>query len=196
MKVDFIMHLITLALFALFLSGCVTTDIVKPLSKKDQGRRNIETVSVTYGELSRLDLEKADEELSLKKLSAEKPDAIEFKPLKVALKEIAKKHLEKRDTDEEFLADVAIEVANLKLSNPGMIMLVGDSDQLAGMVRIYDTKSRELLSEIYVDIIKSKGGLIGLAMRGVEDREYLSEEFASVIGDKLGFKSLPSKTTE
>ncbi len=73
---------------------------------------------------------------------------------------------------------LTITIDNLKFANAGMAMLIGSSDQLAGLVEVSDPASGAKLGSFYVDVINSHGGLLGLAMRGAGIREKLAEEFA------------------
>ncbi|MBX2833870.1 MAG: hypothetical protein KTR28_02755, partial [Micavibrio sp.] len=84
-------------------------------------------------------------------------------------------------------AYVEIEVDNLKFVNPMVAILISDTDQLSGTVKVVDSKIQELVSEFYVDVLKGTGGLLGLAVRGGGVREKLSAQFAEYIGDNLGF---------
>ena len=47
-----------------------------------------------------------------------------------------------------------------------MMMLLGDSDQLAGNVKVLDATTNTELAEFYVDTVNSSGGLLGIAVRG------------------------------
>ena len=71
-----------------------------------------------------------------------------------------------------------VTVDTLKMANAGMAMLFGSSDQLAGMVEVFDASDGAALGSFYIDVVNSHGGLAGLAMRGSGVRESLSEEFA------------------
>ncbi|MBL4906474.1 MAG: hypothetical protein JKX94_03405 [Sneathiella sp.] len=195
-RVTIDMRLVAIVLFGLALTGCVTTNVVKPLSEAEQGIRNINKVTVSYSELSKSELKAADQMREQEKADVSSPDARKFKPLKEALSEIVKEHLEQRDTDGKLYADVEIEIDNLKLANAALIWLVGDNDQLTGTVRVHDSDTKVLLTEVYVDILEGNGGLLGLAIRGSGVRERLSLEFAERIGDQLGFAKLEKKYSE
>lgn len=173
---------------AMTLSACVTpTTTIKPLNPEDKGVRNIQEVNVSYSELAMDKLVAADEKLQEEQKEASTPEAIKYKSLKDALSNITKQHLEERDGNGELYADIEIEIDNLKLANAAAAVLVGDTDQLAGTVKVYDPQSKELLSEFYVDVIKGTGGLLGLAIRGTGVREQLSLQFAGFIADEMGF---------
>jgi hypothetical protein len=70
-----------------------------------------------------------------------------------------------------------VTVDTLKTANAGMAILLGSSDQLAGIVEVVDAADGASLGSFYIDVINSHGGLGGLAMRGSGVRESLSEEF-------------------
>lgn len=70
-----------------------------------------------------------------------------------------------------------VTVDALKTANAGMALLLGSSDQLAGMVEVTDAADGKALGSFYIDVINSHGGLGGLALRGSGIREKLAEEF-------------------
>lgn len=73
---------------------------------------------------------------------------------------------------------LTITVDTLKTANAGMAMLVGSSDQLAGMVGVTDPTTNEKLGSFYIDVLNAHSGWLGMAMRGSGVREKLAEEFA------------------
>lgn len=89
---------------------------------------------------------------------------------------------------------LGILVDTLKTANAGMAMLLGSNDELAGIVTLKDATSGETLGEFYVDVLNTRAGLLGLAMRGSGVREKLSAEFAKHVGEVLsGRKSKSAK---
>jgi hypothetical protein len=70
-----------------------------------------------------------------------------------------------------------VTVDTLKTEDAGMAILLGSSDQLAGIVEVVDAAEGTSLGSFYIDVINSHGGLGGLALRGSGVRESLSEEF-------------------
>jgi len=191
------MRTLPLFLVVLLLSGCVTpTKAIKPLSEADKGVRNIQSVSVSYNDLNKEALVSADQKLYTKAQEKGANGEIKYKSLKSALQSIAQERLEERDNSGSLYANVSIEIDNLKLANAAAAILVGDSDQLAGTVKVYDPKTKELLTEFYVDIIEGAGGLLGLAIRGAGVRERLSLQFADHIGNELGFPEVEKTVTK
>lgn len=92
---------------------------------------------------------------------------------------------------------LTITVDTLKTANAGMAMLIGSSDQLAGMVAISDPVTNEKLGSFYIDVLNSHSGLMGLAMRGAGIREKLAEEFSLQTSRVLtGRKSKTPKKTK
>lgn len=67
-----------------------------------------------------------------------------------------------------------ITVDTVKTANAGMALLIGSSDQLAGMVEILDAADGKPLGAFYIDVLNSHGGLGGLALRGSGVRESLA----------------------
>lgn len=70
-----------------------------------------------------------------------------------------------------------VTIDTVKTANAGMAILLGSSDQLAGIVEVFDAGDGAALGSFYIDVINSHGGLGGLALRGSGVRESLSEEF-------------------
>ncbi len=185
------MKKLMLVFVALSLSACMSpTTVVTPLAEKEQGIRNIQNVSVSYSDLLSGTIEEMDTKRQEQAKTNKNPDAIKFKPLKISMSEVIKEALETRDNDEDYFADIHIEVDTLKLANPAMAILLGDTDQLAGTVRVIDPQTDKLLTEIYVDVLESSGGLLGLAIRGAGVRERLALQFGDHIGDQLGFRKI------
>lgn len=71
-----------------------------------------------------------------------------------------------------------VTIDTLKTANAGMALLLGSSDQLAGMVEIADAQTEEALGSFYIDVVNSHSGWGGLLIRGSGIREKLVEEFA------------------
>ncbi len=178
---------IALFFVAVSLSACVTpTTIITPLNVKDQGVRNIQSVSVSYSDLSKDNIIAADQGLKETQEEKKAEQHARYLPLKETLRNIVKERLETRDSDGPLAANIEIEIDNLKLANPMKAFLVGDTDQLAGTVRIYDPRTNVLLTEFYTDVLKGAGGIVGVVTRGGM-RENLSLQFADIIGDHLGY---------
>lgn len=74
--------------------------------------------------------------------------------------------------------NLKVTIDSIKTANAGMAILMGSSDQLAGIVDVLDPASGKSLGSFYIDVINSHGGLGGLALRGSGIRESISEEFA------------------
>ncbi len=83
---------------------------------------------------------------------------------------------------------LTVELDTLKTADAGMAMLLGSSDQLAGLVTVSDPATGEKLGEMYIDVINSRSGLMGLAMRGSGVREKLAAEFSDKVMKKLAGK--------
>lgn len=171
------------------ISACVSpTQVVTPLGEEHKGVRNVETIEVAYGEFSKSKLVAIDLERKAEGDESDTPDELQYKSLKEAMEVIVTQHLESRDNDIGQNSHVEIEIDNLKFANAAAAILIGDTDQLAGTVRVYDTETKALLTEFYVDVLKGRAGLLGLAIRGSGVREQLSLEYADIIGDQLGFE--------
>lgn len=182
------MRILSLCLATILLSGCYTPiNVLKETSKDDLNVYNVESVTVSYSQISAEKIQKSDEERAKTGKEKNAADEIQYWPLKRSFETVTLDHLNARDKKTDRHAAVKIEIDTLKLANPVMTVLTGDTDQLAGTASIYDIKSNTLISEFYVDIIDANGGLLGLAIRGAGVRERLGLQFASKIGDQLGF---------
>ena len=89
---------------------------------------------------------------------------------------------------------VTIELDTLKTADAGMAMLLGSSDQLAGMVTITDPATDQKLGEYYIDVLNGRAGLLGLAMRGSGVREKLAAEFSDKLMKELAGKRKKSRS--
>lgn len=180
---------ILLFVAAISLTACVTpTKVLQALPEEQKGSLNIQSVSVTYSDLSRDQIILLDEKAQERAETADSPNEIQYKTLETSLETIVKEYLEGIDSDGLSNANVKIEIDNLKFANAAAALLVGDTDQLAGTVRVYNAQSKQLVSEFYVDVLKGTGGLLGLAIRGGGVREKLANDFAIHIGNELGFE--------
>jgi hypothetical protein len=79
--------------------------------------------------------------------------------LKAALEEISRTC---GDGPSKYALDVRLE--NFKGMNAAAAILVGDSTQLAGFVRLTNTQTRDVVGEYYFDEVRAGGGLIGIAV--------------------------------
>lgn len=173
----------------LLLSACVTpTTIVKPLDTQHQGNRNINYVNVSYSELSKDKITKMDNEAIEEGREEGTLNELKHQPLHTSMAYIVKESLEKVDNDSGFSTNIEIEVDNLQIANPLAMFLVGDNDQLTGTVKVYDTQTKQLLTEFYVDHLKPQGGLLDMAIRGTGVREKMSAQFAEYIAEQMGFE--------
>ncbi len=184
------MRKITALAVLVMLSACAPqhTKVIQPLDQNYRGALNIKNIKVTYSDLSVEKISALDSKLASKGQESGTPEEIQYQPFNVSFKEVAAKSLEERDGNGVNQADITIEVDNLKLANAVATILIGDIDQLSGSVKVNDSKTKELLSEFYVDVFKGSGGLLGLAIRGGGVREKLAAQFAEYIGDELGFE--------
>ncbi|MEM9470192.1 MAG: hypothetical protein AAF988_08515 [Pseudomonadota bacterium] len=190
------MRLFLLLFSALTISGCVQhTKMLKPLAEKQQGTLNIQSVTVSYSDLSAETIMAIDEKIKTEAEKKGNSDSIASQPLKSSMAKVTKEVLEARDSDTNDFANIYIEVDNLKFVDPMAAILISDTDQLSGSVKVVDPKTKELLSEFYVDVLKGTGGLLGLAVRGGGVREKLSAQFAEYIGDNLGFEKIENTAT-
>jgi len=89
---------------------------------------------------------------------------------------------------------LTVEFDTLKTADAGMAMLMGSYDELAGLVDVSDAATGERLGEFYIDVIRFRSGLVGLAMRGSGVRENLALGFSQRIIEQLvGSRKKPEK---
>jgi hypothetical protein len=76
--------------------------------------------------------------------------------------------------------DVVVKVDNFKRRNPAAVILIGDTNNLAGPVQIVSPGDNKVLAEYYVDELQGGGGLLGLAILSAPEKN-LSNGFARKI---------------
>lgn len=84
--------------------------------------------------------------------------------------------------------DMLVRLDNFKLANTGMVMLVGDSHEVAAEVKFVRPEDKGVVAEYYVQERTSGGGLIGLAKLSGGSRA-ISTDFAKSICEKVFRKS-------
>lgn len=88
-----------------------------------------------------------------------------------------------------------VRLGNFKGMNAAAAILVGDSTQLAGFVRLTNTQTRDVVGEYYFDEVRAGGGLIGIAVMSHASTT-LPRAFANrVCSDILRRKVPPATTT-
>jgi hypothetical protein len=78
-----------------------------------------------------------------------------------------------------------IEIDAIELAGTAATLLGGSRDRLAGSVFIRDAATDEPLGQLYVDVVNSHSGPVGLLIRGGGIREELANEFAIHIARAL-----------
>jgi hypothetical protein len=58
---------------------------------------------------------------------------------------------------------IDVEILAYREPNAALAILLGDTSQIVGNVKVLDAESREMLGEYYIEVIEGAGGLIGLA---------------------------------
>lgn len=91
----------------------------------------------------------------------------------------------------KYTLDVRLE--NFKGMNAAAAILIGDSTQLAGFVRLTNPQTREVVGEYYVDEVRAGGGLIGIAvMSGASTT--LPKAFANRVCSDILRRKVPAET--
>ncbi|MCA0301326.1 MAG: hypothetical protein LCH95_02880 [Proteobacteria bacterium] len=80
--------------------------------------------------------------------------------------------------------EMLVRVDNFKLANTGMVMLVGDSHEVAAEVKFVRPEDKSVAAEYYVQERTSGGGLIGLAKLSGGSRA-ISTDFAKSVCEKV-----------
>lgn len=167
------------------LTGACATDlgIIDPITPEEQQAYQIRNVDVTYNPETAETIKAAD----AKYLEAR--DNVN-EPLDQLLKSTIKSDLVERGLSGPQTADISVNIDNLKFTNLATVMLVGGYDQLAGEVVVYDTNTKAVIGEFYVDSIVGSGGLIGAATRGPDVRGRMINDFSDRIGDNFGLPEI------
>jgi len=195
------------AAMALFAApvGARAVKIVEPLPAALLGADHVVKVDVTVGESARKTFDALEQKAAGKRTAANLPaaDPAATRPVPDLYPTLPFAQMFPLVVDDELTqwgltsgrnVRLAVQIDTLKTADAGMALLFGSIDQLAGLVDVYDADSGDKLGEFYVDVLNSRAGLLGLAMRGAGVREKLSAEFAKHLGEVLsGRKSKAAK---
>ena len=180
--------------------------VVEPLASGIAGAVTVVETSVTIGETARPVLEKleakaAEKRAAAKLLPVSASDAPAARPQEAEYETLPLARMLPLEIDDVTRSwglttgrpvKLAVTIDTLKTADAGMAMLLGSSDQLAGMVAVTDASSGAKLGEFYVDVLNYRAGMLGLALRGSGVREKLAAEFAKHVAEQLsGSKSKP-----
>lgn len=100
--------------------------------------------------------------------------------LRPELQAALEKHLRFCATGENK-RDVVVRIDNFKRRNPAAVVLIGDTNNLAGSVQLVSpTEGNKTVAEYYVDELQGGGGLIGLALLSAPEKN-LSNGFARKV---------------
>lgn len=80
--------------------------------------------------------------------------------------------------------EMRVRVDNFKLANSGMVMLLGDSHEVAAEVKLVNPEDSSVVAEYYVQEMTHGGGLIGLAKLSGGARA-ISTDFATSVCEKI-----------
>ncbi|WP_404713397.1 hypothetical protein [Sphingomonas sp. MMS24-J13] len=199
------------ALFALMILAAATANaravkVIQPLPETVAGADHVTKVEVTVSDSARknfdaLEQKAAEKRTAAKLPPADKPDLPRPKADEYATLPFARMLplvIEDATTDwglkDGRALKLTVQVDTLRTLDAGMALLLGSTDQLAGLISVEDAASGEKLGEFYVDVLNARAGLLGMAMRGSGVREKLAEEFAKHVCEVLsGRKSKTAK---
>lgn len=78
-----------------------------------------------------------------------------------------------------------VEIDEVRLADPAATILGGSEDRMAGSVFFRDAVTDEELGQLYVNVVNSHSGPVGLLIRGGGIREELATEFSIHIARAL-----------
>jgi hypothetical protein len=183
---------------ALMMTACAANpvEVVQPLAPVQRGNVEVVDIDVALSESAAERMVAFDEKAAQTRLNeglapyqggAAKPveEHYETLPFTVMFGYVMEDVLREKGVTGAEKVRVAVDIDTLKTANAAMMWLAGDSDQLSGLVTVYDAADNQKLSEFYVDTTNNNAGLLGIAMRGSGIRERLSAEFAAHVADQL-----------
>ena len=180
--------------------------IIEPLPRDVLGTETVTTVDVTVGEQARKTFDALEQKAADKKAravtatpapagqpAAPAEDIYAALPFGEMFTRVITGEMRDWNVAGTRPVKLLLQVDTLKTADAGMAMLLGSIDELAGIVAVVDAGSGEKLGEFYVDVLNSRSGLLGLALRGSGVREKLAREFAGHVAVALtGRKSKSS----
>ncbi|MEG3126006.1 hypothetical protein [Sphingomonas sp. GB1N7] len=194
--------LLSLVLLAAPADAAKKTKIVEPLPTELIGHATVAATTVIIGETAQQNFEKLEAKAANKNTGTPaesgSPDARATTDRYSTLPFAKMLPLVIEDVTREWgltsgrPIKLVVTIDSIKTANAGMAMLLGSNDELAGTVVVADAVSGDKLGEIYVDVLNSSAGLLGLAIRGAGVREKLTTAFAGQIAMQLsGSKHKP-----
>jgi len=111
---------------------------------------------------------------------AEVPDEV-----KLNLQAALEKHLTNCTAGGNLGRALLVRIDNFKKRNAGAVILLGDSNNLAGQVRFVDPADpNKMVGEYYIDEVQAGGGLLGLAMLENAEKN-MPERFARSVCKRI-----------
>ncbi len=184
---------------ALTLTACVKP--VRVITALPQGAAqgyDLKNVNAAYSPQAQERIEKIDTALAAKATAdavAAKQSPDSYQSFKTVLPRIVKSRLVERGMHGGKNINIEVKVDTLKLADPALAFLFGDTDQLSGFVFVKDASSNKIIGEYYVDSIVGKGGIIGAAQSGLDARQRLAVTFADHFADQLELPKAKPKNT-
>lgn len=194
--------MLPLAIAATPVSAKKSGKVIEPLPAALVGHVTVAATTVTIGDTAKASVDKLDAKAAQKGAAATpasgtKPDASDAGRY-ATLPLTAMLPLEVADVTRDWglttgrAVRLVVTIDAAKTANAGMAMLLASSDELAGSVVVQDAVTGERLGEIYVDVLNTSAGMLGLAVRGSGVREKLAAAFAGQIAVQLnGSKHKP-----
>jgi hypothetical protein len=178
------------------------TKMIEPLPKELIGHATIAATTVVIGETAQQNFEKLEAKAAEKGTATPGPsssagtrvetDRYATLPFAKMLPLVVEDVTRQWGLTSGRPVKLVVTIDSIKTANAGMAMLLGSNDELAGTVVVADAASGDKLGEIYVDVLNSSAGLLGLAIRGAGVREKLATAFAGQIAVQLsGSKHKP-----
>lgn len=200
--VKYVAALLSLFLLAAPAGAAKKTKVIEPLPKELIGHATVAATTVVIGETAQQNFEKLEAKAANKNAAVPAPsgapdtraatDRYAILPFAKMLPLVVEDVTREWGLTSGRPIKLVVTIDSIKTANAGMAMLLGSNDELAGTVVVADAVSGDKLGEIYVDVLNSSSGLLGLAIRGAGVREKLATAFAGQIAVQLsGSKHKP-----
>ncbi|WP_174297133.1 hypothetical protein [Sphingomonas bacterium] len=182
--------------------------VVQPLEAGLAGNVNVVSTTVVVGDTAKPIADKLEAKAAEKRAAAglpesggRAPDARPTSDTYATLPLTTMMPLEVEDVTRDWklvagrAVSLSITIDSIKTANGGVMLLIGSTDELAGMVDVLDAATGAKLGEFYVDVLNAHAGMLGAMMRGSGIREKLAAEFSRHIAEQLSGSRHKPKTT-
>lgn len=195
---------LSLALIASPALAAKKTKVIEPLPSELIGHATISSTTVVIGDTAQQNFEKLEAKAAGKTsatpasaTTATESDRYATLPFAKMLPLVMEDVTRAWGLTNGRPVKLVVTIDTIKTANAGMAMLLGSNDELAGTVVVADVTTGDKLGEIYIDVLNTSAGLLGLAIRGSGVREKLATAFAGQVAIQLsGNKHKPKIATK